>query len=764
MGVSTDTVKHMKKLDGSGWEATGLVAGLITAGFAPVVGAQSAAPATEEEPVELEEVLVSATKRMISVKDVPLAVSAISGASLEQNKVAGIESLTNIDPAFQAQSRGPGDTQIIIRGIQSGGASLVSVYMDEAVVTGGDFNGNGGRQTGVQLYDIERVEILKGPQGTLFGSGSMAGTLRVIARKPAMNEYQFGASLSAEGGSGTNPLYEAHVMANLPLVSDELALRLVAWNSDGGGFLDRTDEPRPMEDTNDQHIKGVRAIGEWRPNSNLKLTLTALTQDIDVDDLNFYRRNSGKYVIGAPAMGLWDEGYHLYSLVGEYQLNSGTITAAASYSQRRIFWSNDTTPIAGVLGLPGAYQYNEYQDRAITSSEIRFASAFEGPLQVVAGVFFEADRDEAENIIGVTVPGNGNIACPTFDACRAASRAEDVVSGRALQHNADQYAVFAQAEYALTPTLTLTAGVRYYRATLDWEELQLQGLRRSLTDPVQNTPLLTLDEKETQTDTGYNLSLGWRPTTDLSFYVRAASGFRLGGINSLSVRQVDPTVPVSYGSDELWNYEVGAKANFFDRRLTLDSAIYFIDWTGQQVSTPSSAGVFFYIDNAGKSRVKGAELALTAYPTDRLTLSAGLTYTDSRLAEDQPTAATDPAAGRDGDRLPLVPKWSGTGLVRYEFPVGTREYYAQANYTYRGTSYTNFHPGASYVPMESYSRVDLAFGARVGNWNVSLFAKNLTDEAAQLGVVPLTGVVSAGDAAITTIRPRTFGVKVSTSF
>jgi iron complex outermembrane receptor protein len=734
---------------------------LSSSGFAYAQDAPVAAEVDAPEGV----IVVTATKRAISVQDVPLAVAAFDGTSLEKANVVDLTRLTNIDAGLQLQSKGAGDNQVIIRGIQSSGASLVSVYMDEAVVTGSDFNGSGGRQSSIPFYDVSRIEVLKGPQGTLFGSGSMAGSVRVVAQKPDLDDTTFKVAGSAETGAGTNALYETHFVANVPIVTDKLGLRVTGWNVDGGGYLDREAASSPVAatNTNDQHIKGIRGILQWDATDALTITVTGLTQNMKVDDVDYYLRSEGPYVIGSPVAGGWNENNYLASFVGEYKLDFGTITATSSYYQKELLYRSDTSFITRLFGLTDGYQINEGQDRSIWTNELRFASAFSGPFQIVAGVYYEQNRDFAQNVIG-RAAADGNLPCTLYTDCAAKNILGEVLFSRALQHDVDQYAAFAQVDYNITEKLTFTAGIRVYRGELDWREYSNQSLRTSHSRPIQAAPITTLDERSSESNTSYNFSLGWRPTDEMSFYARVASGFRLGGINSLSARQLDPTVPLGYESDALWNYEIGAKFSLFDRKLTIDTAAYYIDWSGQQVSQITSSGVTSYIANAGTSDVKGFELQFNARPTRGLTIGGGFTHTVSRLTQDQPLAATNPAAGHDGDRIPLVPDWTFSGQIGYERPVGASVVYGQTSFNYRGSAFTDFNENGNYIPLESYFRADAAIGLRNGPWDVSLFVKNLTNSKAQIGVVPLTGIVPAGEAAVTTVRPRTIGLKLTADF
>lgn len=756
--------RYARSIDNLGCFLAFVAAGSLsaTAAAAPegdgVAGAKSATELTP--PQFVDEVVVTATKRAASLLEVPLAVTAISGDALTETGVLSIDGLTRLDPAFQVNAKAPGDTQIIMRGLQSAGASMVSVYMDEAVVTGDDFEGNGGRQLPLQLYDVDRVEILKGPQGTLFGAGSMGGTVRVLTNQPDLRNYGFSMGASGAGGSGVNPLYDVWGAANLPVISDELALRVVAWSDSGGGWIDRRDNPRSLSNTNDEHISGGRAIGTWQALDDLKVTFTAVTQSTVVDDGSAYRMSLGPYLNGDVVQDYLDDQYKLYSVVGEYRLPLGTITASSSRTQRNTFDKTDVTPTAqGFLGLPGNYAGNELQNLAVWSSELRFASNFPGPFQLVSGVFYEQDRDTRSYSYAAATVGGFNSPCTMYQDCVDSGNAADVIAAISRRRDTDHYAIYAQGDYAITNALTFTAGARLYRAQLSWSDRQDQSLRFSLSDPVQSAPRYTDYPDSTQRNTSYNFSLDWRPVDQLALYARAASGFRLGGLTSASTRALDPTVPLSYKSDALWNYELGAKWSGFEHKVSVDASVFRLNWSDMQVTRYSSIGVGSYLGNAGKARVNGAELQATVRPLKGLSVSLGATFTDAKLTEDQPGVAQDDAtAGRNGDPVPLVPRWTYTGLVRQEFPLLQRVGYVQGSFNYRGAEATNFHAGDYYIALPSYFLLDLAAGMTFDHWDAGIFVQNVTDRVAVTGAVALDGT-AFGDANLTSARPRMFGIR-----
>jgi iron complex outermembrane recepter protein len=586
--------------------------------------------------------------------------------------------------------------------------------------------------------------------------------VRIITNKPNLNEYTGSMMVGGSWGDGTNALYDAEAVANIPIVQDVFGVRLVGWYSDGGGFIDSLSSGE--ENINDHTISGVRGTALWRPTDRLSFTFMAVYQDIEVDGSQVFMADAGPYFSTAPTPEPYEEELALYSLVGDYQLDFGTITAATSWFDRHYDAFSDTTPTASGFGLPGVYSIVDASQRAIWSSELRFASDFDGPFQIVTGVAYQHDDNSYENVVAQSEL-NQLTGCTIQASCVQNNLATRIVSARNVTSDFQSWALFAEGEYAFTDQLTLTVGVRQFSSEQDNRELTLQSLRFPSPDPasVQTTPQLALDETIENEKTSFNFALAYEPSDDLTFYGRAASGFRQGGINNAAfAANFGTEIPAGFGPDEVWNYEVGVKGYAFDNMLTFEAAVFHIDWKDQQVPAVSANGAFTFTTNAGKSVVNGAELEATLRPLAGLTFTTGLTYTDSHLTEDQPpTSGDESAPGQEGDRLPYVSKWGWTGTAEYEWPAfGEWTGYARANASYKSKAYTAFNTdNPFYRETGDYVLADLAAGIRTEKLDIGLMVRNITDKAAQVSVE----VIPDGYR-VFTVRPRTIGITVRAAF
>lgn len=721
---------------------------------------------TKAQDVVVEEIVVTATKRETTMKDTPAAIAAVSGDAIQQSQAFSLESFTRLDPSIQVNNRGVGDNQIIVRGISSSGKPTVGLYFDEAVITGLGLDGGSDNQPNIQLHDMERVEILKGPQGTLFGAGSMSGTVRFITNKPDLSQASFGFTGSAAGVKDGNELFQGEAVANVPLIQDKLGARVVVWGDTGGGYIEQNRNGRQFKDVNDQTVWGGRLTLASQVTDAFKVTLMGLYQESEADGSQYFEFGQPDYQNISPTQEPFEDEIKLFSVIADYDAGFGTFTGTASYMDRELFFSRDSTPTANRFNLGVDLAYHQGQEISNFSSELRFASSFDGPLHFVAGVFYAEQESEAENAALVANPDTGLAACRFHHDCVAGGFATDDINSATSFVNIDQFAAFGELEYKMTEKLTATVGLRYYEADISQRNITHQELRHPVFSPVQTEDILSLDVGTTQDELSYNFALSYALTGDTTLYTRVASGFRPGGANNAdAAAQQGITVPEAYESDTLWSYEVGAKSYFFDRAMYAELAVYRIDWSDQQISLTDPGGTFVYIGNAGKSYVNGLELSVNAQPTDQLSLTFGATYTDSRLSEDMPSV-TDPGVdpmpyGLDGDRIPYTPKWSFAGQVHYEVPFSAAlTGYFNTNFNYRGASYTNFNSSFDdYREAEDYFLVGARFGVRYESWDTSLFIDNLTDEVPQIGLR-----VTGDGFRVYTTRPRTIGLRVSTRF
>jgi len=721
---------------------------------------QTATTAQTNGNAELGEIFVTATYRPQTLMDVPAAVTAISGDTLQNYQVVSLADLSHLSPSLQVYDEGAGRDLIVVRGISAytqGGATLyptTSVYFDDAFVTAS----NASAQPAIPMYDIERVEVLKGPQGTLFGASSMSGSVRFISRAPQLDEVDGQVSAASSWGDGVNPIYQGSAVVNVPVVKDLAALRITAWDSNGGGFIDRL-YPVRKDNINDERTTGGRAVLLVKPSSDLSLTFTAMNEDISQPDVNDFELNAGLYNTTKPTYGKYRETYHLYTGTADYDLGFGSITATTSASDRVILSQSDTTPTAVSFGLPPADQINSPSTFKNWATEVRFVSKFSGPLQFVGGLFYDNDKTDGETDVIQTNPAIGNGPCITFTQCVALGQAAAVINSTSQGTYVDQYAVFGQIDYDITQKLTLTAGVRDYRADIHSYQINLQGVRFP-TDPVQTAPQTTLDSNGVNKKVSYNVSLGYRLTDQASVYARVATGYRNGGINTTAFVTPADHVPATFTPDSITNYEIGAKTSWLDKRLYVEGALYYINWSNQQVTLVTFPLGITYIANVGKSAVKGAELEIHANPDDHWSTMFGVNYTDSRLTADQPGATPTNGLGLGGNRVPYVAPWNLTGQVEFRTPVGSAEGFVRASGNYRSGSFTNFNQYSPYyAPNQPYLLADTAIGVRSGPWESEIFAKNVTNRFAELNVGPTTDgykVVAA--------TPRMFGIRVTRKF
>jgi len=707
-------------------------------------------------------IVVTATRRAETVMDTPLAISAISSESLERANVVSLQDLSRVEPSLAIQNYGAAFNQFIIRGIESESSATTGIYFDEVPLLGGIPSEGGGDGTpSLRLVDLERVEVLKGPQGTLFGSGSMAGTIRLITHAPELGVLNGNVSASYAGVDGGNTLFQGNVSLNLP-VGQTLAVRAVGWAEKGGGYIDQTYAGQYFKDVNDANVRGGRFSARWEATPALAFTASYTHQEIDVDGTQNYDLALGPYVSSAESNEPYKDNFDLVTLTGEYDTGVGTITLAGSYSTFDFFRPKDTTPTNNFFGLPGTARYAQDQSFRVYTGELRFASDFEGPVQLVAGVYYQNDRTQFQDAAVQTDPLTGEAACNFYYACIDAGSSGVLEYATQLTRSVEQFALYGQVDWEIVPSLTATVGLRYFDADIHNQAMALQDIADWFRSVV-TTPYATQDDEASENKTSYNFALRYAISPEASIYARVASGFRIGGTNNAqnAANNFGIDIPATYGSDSLWDYEIGIKASLLDRLLYLDWSAYRIDWTGQQLPATDPTGAFTYIINAGESRIYGSEFQLTLRPAQGLMMAVGVTYTDAKLTEDLPDEVLDAGVvGYDGDRLPRIPKWSVNAQAEYEAPVsGSVSAYLGGNLTYRGSSFYEFESDPAGLALDDYLLIGLRAGARFDGWDIGAFADNLTNKAAQAGLYS-----SLDGTKVYSPRPRTIGLRLTTSF
>jgi len=746
----------------------------IIAALAALASASTPAQdsAAEAEDFGIQTVVVTALKRETSLQETPVSIAAINEETLNNMGATSIVDYVRSVPGLQVTDMGPGQRRVTLRGIQAAGESTVGLYYDEVPLSGpsGTTSDSSLQSPDVNLFDVERVEVLRGPQGTLYGSGSMGGTLRVIFNKPDSTEFTgaFDGQLASteDGGMG----HYAKGMVNVPLVRDKLAARAVLFREQRAGYIDN---PRlGLEDVNRSTTRGGRFMLGFTPADNITLTGSALIQEAETEDNSAWYEVEGDYNNSQYVRSPFPDDLNLYNVTLKWELGPTALTATSSYYEWEMVRNTDWTPVYIPLrsSAPSCRRYNNittgnctpaqlaayqawfdtrqpsllFQPMGVDSwnHEVRLSSTAGGKLEWTVGGYFEDREDFATSNIIKADAATGLALYPI-----------DYTGLRVLNSTVEQKALFGEASYTLLDKLTLTAGARRYDydKTVSGQVLITNIVSGSIAGPFAST-----DASESGWTTKLNAS--YKLTDDAMAYATASQGFRPGGANNIPGLS---EVLTSYKADKLWNYELGVKTAWFGGRYTANIAAYLIDWTDMQVSARTTDGTFTFLTNVGAAQIEGVEVELVARPLRSLQLSAGLNFSNAELSEDQINNIAN-APGRDGDRIPNVPKFSGSAAAQYEWPLGSElGGMARADFSYVGTSYSEFRPdNIYYEKMGDYSLLNLRAGVEHEEWGAYLFVSNVLGEIGKARVTSSSGI----EQAVFSTAPRTFGLNVRKSF
>ncbi|MGH8137356.1 MAG: TonB-dependent receptor [Steroidobacteraceae bacterium] len=772
-----------------------LLAGIASLAALPRPAAAAAAEATASAgtTTTLEEVVVTADKRgEESLESIPTAIQAITGEALERKGVVEFADFAGQVAGLSYGDLGPGDKKYVIRGVTSVGPSTVGVYYDEAVITGANANDGAGREPDIRTFDLDRIEVLKGPQGTLYGASSMSGTIRYITRKPVLDKvegYVQGEGSDTSQGGG-NFMFNGAL--NLPIVPDALALRVVGWDIQNSGFIDDIRIPAgAIDDANWEKTQGGRAELRWKASDALDIVASATVQTTHTGGSARYTPPGAlsfpppaEAVPGFPqipggdlkntdlTVSPWNENLQVFGVTATYTMSNGVVTATSNYFNRHVDFVFDSTPILFFFGVPIPGITLQPQNRAIASNELRYASKFSGPINFVVGAFSQHERND---FLVQVVKSNafGNAAGP-FNP----DNSDDALSnpngntffGRTDDNRIKQYAGFGELDADFTDKLSGLVGVRYFHSEQDSVQNQTHpfgGFTSSPVGPQTNT--------ESDGKTTFKLNLSYKADFGL-MYATASEGFRVGGTNAADLPFAS-NIPRTFGPDQLRNYEVGLKTDFLDKRVRLNMAAYAIRWSDIQIQSTDTTGAFVFTTNAGTASVDGFELESQMLLTTGLEFDLAATYENARLTADQPNPrglATNPGQcpvpgvncvsniAVDGDHLPEVPKVMLNGALTYTVPLSAAATGSlRADLTYRSNTDSQANTLSQYnVPLGAYVLVGLRASIDWNDWNVALFGKNITNKRAQIDAIRS----DQDPLALITVRPRTIGLQVTRKF
>lgn len=719
---------------------------MLMPGVTTPLFAQESEP-KETSPVLLEEVVVTATKRGdISIQDIPLSIRAIGAVEMQDKGIEDFSDWARLVPGLSAEDQGPGEKRIIMRGIRSVGPATVGVYFDDAVITG--FNpedDGGGRNADIRLYDMQRIEVLRGPQGTLYGEGSMSGTIRMISNKPDVSGAY--GSFAAEGATtkhGGNS-YKFNGFGNMP-ISEDFAIRAVGWFENEAGFVDNVRLKK--NDINEEETYGGRVAARWTPNDRLTFDASFLAQSTELGGKQRYFPSIGELKTDEYTVDLYKDDLNISQLTMDYELASGNIHVSTALLKRDVYFRWDSTPLLILFGVPLPFARavtDQPDEREIWTSELRFSSNLDGRFEYVVGGFYQTSkRDFESNVISTDENGIAN-------------GTEADIFGRTSSFDISQYAFFGEATWNFTAKLQGLVGLRYFDYQQD--STSLETLPFGGFEP-GGAPTPDPARSAGGNDVSMKASLLYALNDDANLYALYSEGFRQGGTNSTGFGNLI-IIPEEFGPDTLDNYEFGAKTTWLGGRLVVNASFYRINWDNIQTQEQEPVEGFNFIGNAGTARVDGFEIELFAQLTSELQLGVGLSNQNAKLTEDQPILEVETPVGKDGDRIPFVSELTVSASLQYDFNFGSWGNFVRGDYSYTGSSDTQFNDDGLFNNHQAaYSMLDLRWGMEVENWLLAVYLDNVFDERADLTIVENMAVPLS----IFTNRPRTLGFSVRRNF
>lgn len=726
------------------WLTLSLLAAAVGSAYAqsapaPAEAASAPQAATDkkaDQQAESQQVTVSATRRRELIRDVPVAISSIEAERLVEVGAKSLNDYLATQPGVVLQNSSvlDGTGYVVIRGLTAGADSNspTTIYFNEVPLAAGTtFDMN--------LMDLRSFEVLRGPQGTLYGSSAMGGVVKYIANDPDTNQFSGSALLGTSYTDGGGFNYQATGTLNIPLKENVAALRLSAFGSSDAGWVDATG-PAGKEGINSRDSHGGRASLLITPNRQLSINLTALTQTRNSDGNS---RIVYSPTTKAPVAG--DRVYtdlsvaeprtgdrQLYSATIEYDFDWAKFSSITAYQKAKDTSTADFTPLGKLFGVDIAW--DEFQAKNTkTTQEFRLVSQKAGTFQWLVGAFFDKFELSQSDVVKFTAGGVPGLI-------------QDNNGTRDYRENA----VYGNVTWNVTPALALTGGLRY--------------AKYDQTDVANQLGLPTQTISFSESATTYLLTANYRLTPQSNVYARAANGYRPGGANFQSVDpttgQTIPGAQASYGTDNAWSYEAGYKANFPDQRASMSLAAFDTEWSDMQLFVPGTNTIPGFTANVGTARIYGLEAAGSISPLAGLTLGGSLSLLNPKMTADAPGIGAV-----SGDQLPNAPKVAGVINARYAFQASGLPSHVGFNWAYMGERNTGF-PGTPNPPnwvLPAYNQLDLFGGVIIDRVNVGLYVRNATNSAGQLGAS--TGeALSTGRIYVKTIEPRTFGITLSSAF
>ena len=779
----------------------------------PVAGETQDSQAAADPQIFSEEVTVTARKREETLQEVPFSVVAPTEELLRDRGVDSLEGVSANVAGFSVQNLGPGQSQVAMRGVsagqivrdQPGVKEQVGVYLDESVISLSLFTPD------IDLFDMSRVEVLRGPQGTLFGSGSLSGTVRYISNQPELGVSESFGELGFNNINDGEVGGSAKIAVNVP-IGDTAAMRVAAYFTSTGGYMDAVQPDLSVnKDVNQSDRAGVRWAFRIQPNDRLTITPRLIYQEVNADGWNridAYNILGNPFTTTRPAVSLGErqqftqfeepftDEFLLADLNIDYDFGDFSLTSITSYTDRDVLVVRDATALTasitgGTIGFgEDIYSIDGPLDDATTAQVITQELRLTGSQDVldwVAGVFYSnTERDYGQSLlVDGFEDGTGIPTAGSFGA------AKDVLFFSDLSYELDQLAVFGEATYSINDRFDLTGGLRWY----DFQEDRTQTF-----DGIFAAPGTMLGS--TSAD-GFvpRVIASYKATENTQLNAQISKGFRLGGINDpLNIPLCTPQDLATFGGQDswedetLWNYEVGAKSTILGGRGTFNIAGFYMDISDLQATVTAGSCSSRVVFNVPEAKSQGLELEYAAQVTNFFDFAVSASYVDSTL---ESTLTSTDADGNvnvvsgieKGNRLPTVPRFQAFGAATYRWQMkGGWAGYLVGTYQHVGSRFTQigdqadgfgsvnllaFDPNNIGGPLTtdtftfnpelpSYDILNLRLGFLNEKWDAAIFINNITDEVAFLALDQERG--SLARVGYLTNQPLTFGVSTRVRF
>ncbi|HET8643924.1 MAG TPA: TonB-dependent receptor [Vicinamibacteria bacterium] len=765
-----------------------------------------------------EEVTVTAMRREQAVADVPFSIAAPTEDDLHKQGADDIEDVAANVAGFTVQNLGPGQSQVAMRGVsagqvvrdQPGVKEQVGAYLDDSIISLSLFTPD------IDLFDVGRVEVLRGPQGTLFGAGSLSGTVRYISNSPELAARKFfgevGVNTVSDGGVGGN----AKFGFNLPM-GDTAALRVAAYYNRIAGFIDAVQPDLSRdEDVNSGDRTGVRAALRIAPSDRFSITPRVAFQRVEMDGWNrvdAYNILANPFTTTRPAVTLGER--EQFTQIGEpftddflladlnisYNFGSVALTSVTSFTNRDVLVVRDAGALTssitgGSIGLSeDVFTLDSPLDDAteakVWTQELRLSGGGADLNWVLGGFFSDTRRDYGQNLL---VAGFERLTGIPTRGLRAPT---DSLFWSDLGYDLTQFAVFGEGTLGVSDALELTAGLRFYSFNEDKEQI-FDGI---FAHDNTGTALVSQPGSTDASGLAPRFIVSYKASDNLRLNAQVSRGFRLGGINDpLNIPLCTPADLVTFGGQEtwedetVWNYEVGAKTRVMGGRGAFNVALFNMEISDLQATVTAGSCSSRVIFNVPKARSRGVEVEFSGAPNDNFDFSISGSFNSSELRSSLTSTSSGGQVSivsgiEEGNRLPTVPEVQVAAAATYQWHVSSGALaYVTGTYQHTGSRFTqigdqdaafgvvnllSFAPNTIGGPLTattfrfepelpSYDIVNLRVGVLRGGWDVSLFANNLTDERALLALDQERG--TRARVGFLTNQPRTIGVSARFSF